>query len=240
MPPEAFSPFEELLDRIRREGFMRWADVEEEFLRAVEAFDREYSRGGRTSGWYQSKARYFNDVIVDLLKNASRRDITVRTKKRSKLFDKIDIDICFPTDGEPLIAGEVKILGTPAHPGNADRPRRASADLHKRSREVAFTSLDLKAAYTGPASIASFQAWVDTTSPGYFCFWALRIADDRDLERVRTIVTRLRNYCNGVGAFAYRPKSGTGVTGYEILRLPESVDHALEEMAQRIRSQPAS
>ena len=64
----------------------------------VELFDSEYSLGNRTSGWYQAKARYFNDIIVALLSNASKRAIALRSKKRSQLFRLIDIDICCQKD----------------------------------------------------------------------------------------------------------------------------------------------
>ena len=159
----------------------------------------------------------------------------MRCKKKSQLFDLIDIDICYPEQGSPIVAAEVKLLGTPPHPGNKDKPRPGSADLHKRVREVAFTSMDLKAAYAHPQPIASFQQWVESTLPGYFAFWAIRANDKSDLERVRSTLTSLRAYCNGVGAVIYCPRTAQKPTKYEVRKLPElSIDRALREMAQRV------
>ncbi len=234
-PKHEFGPLEALVKKVRDEGIEKWSAIEDEFLQLVERFDSEFAAGGKESGWYQSKARYFNDIIVDLLSNASKKPIALRCKKNSQLFVLIDIDICFPEEGEPIVPGEVKVLGTPPHPGNQDKARRGSADLHKRVREVAFTSMDLKAAYAPPQPIGSFQSWVDSTSPGYFSFWAIRANDPPDMERVRSTLTSLRAYCNGVGAVIYYPVSEENPANYEVKRLPElSIDRALREMAQRI------
>jgi len=231
----SFDAFDRLIERIASDRVSKWLDIESDFIRIVEEFDTEFEAGGREPGWYQSKARYFNDIIVALLGNASNRTIELRCKKNSQLFSLIDIDICYPREGDPVVAGEVKALGTPPHPGNKNKARPGSQDLHKRVREVAFTSMDLKAAYAPPQPIGSFQGWVDATSPGYFSFWAVRANDPRDLERVRSTLTSLRAYCNGVGAVIYHPKNPTDETSYSIRVLPElSIDRSIREMAQRI------
>jgi hypothetical protein len=235
MSKHEFAPFEHLLERVRDEQIPKWSAVEEEFIHAVEKFDTEYALGSRKSGWYQAKARYFNDVIVDLLSNMSNKAILSRCKKASQLFRKIDIDICFPGEGDPIVAGEVKALGTPPHPRNKNTARRGSNDLHKRVREVGFTSTDLKAAYASPQSIRSFQEWIDTTSPGYFSFWAVRVDDSTDLESVRGMLTSMRAYCNGIGAVIYQPTSPSTATSYRAHDVAGlSIDFALREMAQRI------
>jgi hypothetical protein len=235
MTKHGFRPFDALVERVRDEAVDRWVSVEREFIEVVEHFDAEFAKGHRDPGWYQAKARYFNDIIVHLLANASQKAIAMRCKKRSQLFDLIDIDICHPEEDPPIVAGEVKALGTPPHPRNQGKPRGGSADLHKRVREVAFTSMDLKAAYAHPQPIASFQQWVETTRPAYFSFWAIRANDANDLERVRSTLSSLRAYCNGVGAVVYCPKSGQTPTKYDVRKLTElSIDRALREMAQRI------
>lgn len=234
-PKHTYQPFEELVARIRDQSVAVWNEIEPEFIECVERFDTEYSKGGRKSGWYQSKARYFNDLIVALLSNSIGREVSLRSKRNSQLFDLIDIDICYPPKGVPTIAGEVKAMGTPPHPGNDYKARPGSQDLHKRVREVAFTSMDLKAAYAPPQPIGSFQKWVDSTSPGYFAFWAVRANDAADFERLRSTFNNLRAYCNGVGAVIYLPKSESETTGYTVRSLSElSIDRTLREMAQRI------
>ncbi len=213
----------------------KWAEIQSDFIRAVEEFDTEYRTGRRTMGWYQSKARYFNDIVVALLGNLSNKPISVRKKKDSQLFGKLDVDICYPSEGLPKIAGEVKALGTPPHPNNRNRARNGSSDLHKRLREVALTSIDLKVAYSGPRAIQSFQNWIDSTPPGYFSFWSIRTNDESDFERVRSMLMSLRSYCNGVAAVIYSPSSEAAPTTYWIRRLTElDLDHAIREMAQRV------
>lgn len=230
----SFDHFESLTAKVRNEGIDRWQVVQDGFVTAVEAFDLEYAAGARESGWYQAKARYFNDLIVGVLSNLSGKTISMRTKKQSQLFEELDVDICFPAEGTPIVAGEVKALGTPPHPKNKMQPRSGSQDLHKRVREVAFTAMDLKVAYAPPQPIGSFQMWIDSTAPGYFSFWAIRANDDADFERVRRTLANLRAYCNGVGAIIYQPDS-SDPGRYTVRNLSElSIDRSLREMAQRI------
>jgi hypothetical protein len=232
---QEFDPFERLVADVLRLGTSRWSVIEDEFIRVVERFDTEYSSGDRSTGWYQAKARYFNDTVVSLLSNLSKRAISTRKKKDSQLFKKLDVDICYPDEGPPKIAGEVKALGTPPHPANGNRARSGSNDLHKRLREVAFTSMDLKVAYSGPQPITSFQHWIDSTSPGYFSFWAIRANDDADFARVRTMLSSLRSYCNGVAAVIYSPTLPKAPTTYTVRKLGElDIDRCIREMAQRI------
>ncbi|MFN2377816.1 MAG: hypothetical protein ABR538_14875 [Candidatus Binatia bacterium] len=239
MSDRTFQPFESLLGRVREGEIERWRDLEAEFLSATEHFDEEYRAGNRETGWYQSKARYFNDIVVGLLVNNTHCDIAARAKKDSHLFGKIDIDICCPKKGEPLVAGETKALGTPPHPRNKNKGRPGSQDLHKRIREVAFTSMDLKAAYAKARTISSFQGWIDSTEPGYFSFWAVRVDTARDLERVREMLSGLRNYCNGVGAVIYGPTDPTRPVSYVVHTVPHlSMDAPIREMAQRIVGRP--
>ena len=95
--------------------------------------------------------------------------------------------------------------------------------------------MDLKAAYAPPRPIASFQNWVDATSPGYFAFWAMRAKDGQDSEEVRSTLASSRSYCNGVGAVIYVPANAETPTDYEVKKATDlSIDRAIKEMAQRI------
>ena len=230
-----FKPFEDLRQQAWEEPFTSWSQAESEFLKAVSGFDSEFAVGKRSAGWYQQKARFFNDLVVLLIENCTGKKIATRAKRKSVLFAEIDVDICYPVQGEPIVAAEVKALGTPPHPGNQDRARHARSDLHKRVREVAFTAMDIKAAHARPRTISSFQGWVDTAEPAYSSFWALRVDGAADLSSVRSILASLKSYCNGVGAVIYQPRAAP--TDYEVLHFAEfSMDRAIRDFTQRVIS----
>lgn len=235
MTKHTFRDFDKLGAWIDSKSVARWSDLESRFIKAVESFDAEFASGRQDSGWYRAKARYFNDFVIQVLQNWSRMDVVGPVHRDSQLFDKIDIDICFPGEGIPSVGAEVKALGTPAHAGNGWKARAGSRDLHKRVREVAFTSTDLKAAYARPVAIKTFQSWVDRTDPAYFSFWAVRVEDKNDFETVRSILVGLRNYCNGVGAVIYEPVPNAKTSRYRVKKVPElTMDKALRSMAQHM------
>ena len=226
---------EQLVSNVRKSReAQRWDQLQAEFLSAVSDFDTEYATGSRATGWYQSKAGYFNDLLVLLLQNSTGRVLGRSVKRKSALFDEIDIDLCYPADQakDPSVGAEAKILGTPPHPGTNNTARRAQADIHKRVREVALTAVDFKARYARPQPISSFQSWIQETRPKYYSFWAFRVADDSDFQKVRQIMNALKTYCNGVGAFFYRERSVDEPTSYVAAPAPElSIDSVLNEMA---------
>ena len=228
-----YPPFENLIDDIRNGPFDGWPAVEPRFLTAVEEFDREYSKGGRTSGWYQSKARYFTDIVVALIHRKSGLKPSSRVRVRSELFGELDADFCYPNGNRPVVAGAVKVLGVPPHPHNRNRARAGRRDLHGRLREVALTSLDLKLVHAAPMPMRSLPSWVERSDPAFFAFWAVRIEDDEDLETVRATLSALRSYCNGVGAVLYRP-SPRG-SAYEVVRVRQlDVERVLRDIGQRM------
>jgi len=238
-----FAPFEALVNHVRQDRVERWVDIEDEFIRLVGLFDTEFARGSGdgNDGWYQSKARCFSELLAGLLGNTSGNPISLRCKKRSQLFDLVDIDICFPREGDPIVAGEVKTLGMPGHGENENTASEFANDLHRSVREVAFSSMDLKAAYAPPRPIGSFQNWVDATSPGYFAFWAIRAKDRQDFEEVRSTLASSRAYCNGVGAVIYVPSKPGTPTEYGVRKAADlSIDRVVKEMAQRIASSLAA
>jgi hypothetical protein len=233
MTKHVFAPFDRLCERVAKDRIEKWSEIQADFLRVVEKFDTVYATGERSAGWYKAKARYFNDLIIALLQNWSGKHVVGPVHRDSQLFHEIDIDICFPADGTPRAAAEVKALGTPGHPGNDNKPRPGRSDLHKRVREVAFTATDLKAAYAKPTKIRTFNDWVQRTEPAYFSFWAVRTEDASDFETVRSILVGLSSYCNGVGAIIYTPASGAKGIRYAPKKVTElDMDKALRRMAQ--------
>jgi len=230
---EAFEQFDDLLEWVRAEKVSSWEAVESGFCSAIEAFDAELALGERNNGWHQIKARVFNDLIVQVFENLCGRRMSVRTKKRSHVFDKIDVDICYPDEGALIFAGEVKALGSPPSRVNHHKARPASQDIHKRLREVAFTSIDLKAANSPNVPINSFQGWVDVASPAYVSFWCVRSNDARDHKKMGELLTGLREFSNGVGAFFYQPT--TSPVTYQICSHPGlSIDRTMRVLAQRV------
>lgn len=231
----SFEPLDDWLQDIRSGIPKEWSQVEQKFLDAVSRFDERYRQGRESSGWYQSKARYFNDGIMGLIENKSKKTLSSRIKCRSQMFDKIDIDVCYPSTGNPIAAAECKALGTPPHQGNDFKGRGSRADLHKRAREVAFTSADLKSVYAQPTQIYSLPQWLRAVQPGYFSFWAMRIQDERDRRGVAEILGGLKNYCDGVGAIFYRQREGSETIAYESCTPNDlAMDKAIRDMAQRI------
>jgi hypothetical protein len=231
--PTKFGPFEQLLESTRSSRVSRWSDVEGAFIEATELFDDEFSAGARSNGWYKAKARYFNDLIVALLENYTDKTMFVRKKHTSHLFASVDVDVCFSHEGALVFGAEVKALGTPPHPGNKGKARPGSQDIHKRAREVALTSIDLKAGHARPQKIATFQDWVNNTLPKYASFWSIRANNTADLHRVRSVLGGLQRFCNGVGAVVYMPRNRP--TSYRVEILPElGIDQVLRDVGQRL------
>jgi len=221
---------------VSRESIRTWSEVEAEFVAAMYDFDTARSAERMSDGEYRKKAGVFNQLVIDILGNFSGRELGMTQKRNSLAFDKIDIDICYPKDGAltPIAGAEVKILGAPPHSGNKHKARSASIDLHKRLREVAFTCIDFKAAYAPPMPISTLSAWCGGTHPRYYSFWALRMADEGDFVRTRSMLNGLSHYCNRVGAIFYGPKPSGAYVRWPASEL--SLDSAMREMAQEIVS----
>ena len=84
-----FGPYVQLLEHIRRSRIESWSSIERDFIDATSAFDTEYKSGERDSGWYQSKARYFNDFIVELLSNSSGKAMARRANNASMFVSNV-------------------------------------------------------------------------------------------------------------------------------------------------------
>lgn len=184
----------DLVAKVKSTTEQRWKPIEQAFVAGMAAYDAARAHGRMTDGEYRRKAGVFNDLLILLLEHATGHPMGRTEKRESLLFDEIDIDICFPANKalRPKVGAEVKVLGAPPHPGNSEKARPASQDLHKRIREVAFTSTDFKAAHAELQTITSFASWCKETRPKYFSFWALRVADDADFHRARGMLNGLQ------------------------------------------------
>ncbi len=247
--PFEFGPFRELLDAVVVERIDAFADlVEPRFLAAMSAFDTRQAAGQLSSGQNQNKGLFFNELIGRLLENCAGVGVAKRGKRAGVLLDKVDVDLCYPLSGPPAVIAEMKMAGTPQHPGNIKKTppqgRRASADTAKRIREIALNVIDLKLADAagGSAPIGDISTWIQAQRPAVFAMLGLRLTGDDDYRLSIRDAQRLANsYANGVGLALYRPRDiGTAAGRTDYLRVPPpgglSIDDALRRMCRQIRA----
>lgn len=248
--PFEYAPFRQLLEVMRQEGTETFADVQDRFVAAMSAFDREQAAGSLTSGEYQNKGLFFNEVIASLLERCAGVGVAQRGKRPGVLLESVDVDLCYPSapNTRPAIIAEVKMAGTPQHPGNAGTTsvlgRRASADLDKRIREIALNVIDLKLADVEgrTTTIGDITTWIQRTAPAFFALFGLRVTDDNDLEIILARAQYLANsYGNGVGLVLYRARDNStsaGRTDYVTIAPPRgmTIDDAVRRMCREIKA----
>src|SRR6266566_1814235 len=213
--PERFSfpEFRTLLDRMEAQAIASFADVEQDFVKAMSAFDHRVAAGDFTSGENQNKGLFFNELVARLVERCAGFGVAQRGKRPGVLLPQIDVDLCYPADrkARPALIAEVKMAGTPKHPGSptaGPMGRRASADVDKRIREIALNVIDLKLADVqgGITTIGDITSWIQETRPRFFAIFGFRIIDDNDLKTVIGRFQYLANsYANGVGLALFEP-----------------------------------
>ncbi len=230
------------------EGIDTFAGLEDRFIAAMSAFDTEQAAGRLTSGQNQNKGMFFNELMGSLLERCAGVGVAKRGKRQGVLLDKVDVDLCFPTHGPPLVIAETKMAGTPQHPGNRGTApmegRRASADTAKRVREIALNVIDLKLADAagGSAPIGDIVTWIQRQRPAVFAMFGLRITNDHDQALALRDAQRLANsYANGVGLAMYRPVdplTPAGCTTYVRVAPPGgmSIDDVLKRLCREVRA----
>ncbi len=245
-----FPPFEEVLDAVDRERLQSFADVEDRFVAAMSDFDRGRVAGKITAGQNQSKGLFFNELMVRLLERCTGQGVAKRGRRKGVLLEVVDVDLCFPEIGRPVMIAETKMLGTPQHPGNREsakpKGRPVSADFDKRIREVALNVIDLKLADLEGSTthIDDIASWIQSTKPRFFGLWGMRLADDADHAGVIGRAQYLANsYANGVGLALYRPTdvaTPEGRVTYRKVTPPRgmSIDDALTRMCRLTKSGP--
>jgi hypothetical protein len=149
--PFSFPQFRALLARVDAECIDTFAAIEQDFLGAMSAFDHRVAAGDFTSGENQNKGLFFNELIARLVERCAGFGVAQRGKRPGILLPQVDVDLCYPADrkARPALIAEVKMAGTPKHPGSPTAPawgRRGSADVDKRIREIALNVIDLKLA----------------------------------------------------------------------------------------------
>jgi len=250
--PERFSfpEFRALLDRMEAQAIASFADVEQDFVEAMSAFDHRVAAGDFTSGQNQNKGLFFNELVARLIERCAGFGVAQRGKRPGILLPTVDVDLCFPQDPgtRPAVIAEVKMAGTPKHPkspqaGPMGRP--ASADVDKRIREIALSVIDLKLADVqgGTTSIGDITSWIQGTRPYFFALFGLRVVDDNDLRKVLGRFQYLANsYANGVGVALFRPVDASSPEGrvtYVPIPSPGgmSIDDAVRRMCRLIKAE---
>jgi len=250
--PFEFAPFRELLDAVLIEDIGSFAALETRFLRAMSAFDTLQAAGRLSSGQNQNKGLFFNELMGRLLEQCAGVGVVKRGKRRGVLLEKVDVDLCFPATGPPVVIAETKMAGTCQHPGNSGTTpvegRRASADTAKRVREIALNVIDLKLAdaASGAAPVGDIATWIQQQRPAVFAMFGFRLTNDQDHAlAVRDAQQLANSYANGVGLALYRPRDTTTVAGrtdYVAVKPPGgmSIDDALRRLCRQVRAAAAT
>jgi len=243
-----FAPFRELLDAVPLEGIDTFAALEFRFLQAMSAFDTLQAAGALSSGQNQNKGLFFNELMGRLLERCAGVGVAKRGKRRGVLLEKVDVDLCFPLAGPPVVIAETKMAGTCQHPGNSRTTpvegRRASADTAKRVREIALNVIDLKLADAagGAAPIGDISTWIQQQRPAVFAMFGFRLTGTADQAlAVRDAQQLANSYANGVGLALYRARDTSTVAGrtdYIAVKPPGgmSIDSVLQRLCRQVRA----
>lgn len=248
----SFEPFEDLLSYVDSRGVETFAEIEKQFVAAMSAFDQRLASGNLTSGQNQNKGLFFNRLIARLVERCAGLGVAQRGKRPGILLPTVDVDLCFPPDplSRPAMIAEVKMAGTPKHPGSptaGEMGRPAAADVDKRIREIALNVIDLKLADVqgGTTSIGDITSWIRETRPRFFALFGMRVIDINDYGKVIQRFQYLANsYSDGVGLALYEPVDPTTAAGrvtYRAVKPPGgmSIDDSVKRICRLIKAESA-
>jgi hypothetical protein len=214
----ACAPLRDHLVAVRKSSPLpsSWSQVETGFLAAMAEFDASVAAGGVSEGERQNgKGDYFNDLLAIILEAGSGKLLTTRGLVPGMIFPKHNLDVTYPATGIAEVLVEAKMLGTPKHPGSPsedDEGRRASADLLKRAKELAFKAVDLKAGFGlmisqqgghQAAPAGDLASWSKSSKPKTFFLMAVRVTGLSDLHACIETSDNVAQLLDGVGVFAY-------------------------------------
>ncbi len=239
-----------------------WHQVEKGFLAAMAQFDSSVAAGVASEGERQNgKGDYFNDLLAIILEAGSGKLLTKRTLVGGMIFPKHNLDVTYPSTGIAEVLVEAKMLGTPKHPGSeSESPegRRASADLLKRAKELAFKALDLKAGFGleisqqgghQAAPAGDLASWSKSSKPKTFFLMAVRVTGQSDLNACIETSLNIAQLLDGVGLFAYtnghlaEPAKGYFPAKYQTLSIPRALElgstlHSISNILAGLPSSP--
>ena len=219
-----------------------WSQVEKGFLAAMAEFDGRVAGGNVSEGERQNgKGDYFNDLLAIVLESASGKLLTTRGLVAGMIFPKHNLDVTYPASGIAEVLVEAKMLGTPKHPGSPaedDAGRRASADLLKRAKELAFKAVDLKAGFGlmisqqgghQDAPAGDLATWSKSSKPKTYFLMAVRVTGSADLAACIQTSDNVAQLLDGVGIYAYtndhldEPAQRYSAAAFSGLSIPRSL-----------------
>lgn len=217
----ACAPLKEMYDAAIPKKPTSWDQVQESFLRAIEAFDVNVAEGRADQGDIRNgKGDFFNDLLALLLENCANLSLHSRGNVPGFIFPKHMLDVTHPATG-PIVEFlvEAKAVGIPKHPGNPKQKnplgRQGSADLPKRIKEAAFKTMDLKAEYSrlqaqlgrAPATApgGNLTTWSRTVKPRSYMFVAARVIGNKDLDATVALAHTAAQIMDGVGIYCFEP-----------------------------------
>lgn len=222
-----------------------WTEIEEPFLRAMEAFDDNVASGAADIGDLQNgKGDFFNDLLSLILENCAEVELFSRGGVPGFIFATHNLDVTYPNTGIVKFTLEAKAVGTPRHPLSPKQQaigRPGSADLGKRVKEIAFKSIDLKAEHGRLMAMqgrspevhpgANLTTWLQSVLPKAYLFIAARVVSKRDLAAVVAFAHTASQVQDAVGLFCFGPVDPTSPTTY--VRMPVPVGLSIDRVLYR-------
>ncbi|EHR77447.1 hypothetical protein OCC_13281 [Thermococcus litoralis DSM 5473] len=238
--------------------------IQDDFLKAYyQIVEKARINGRLPEGEYRQKGNAFRDFISELIYIRSGGIYRLTDRRIPGYSERThDVDLAYVRDATVLVAGEVKMTGSPRHKKGTtvQKERKTQSDLDKRLKEVKFTAVDLKLRYTPEEAIINalnskntfsevsnnswWMRWIHTSIPGFYSFWASRLASGRldkktgrrvDFDNPDLLLEKFRNllkYNNAVGLFMFREENGryVPVETERIKRERISIDDAVKDL----------
>ncbi len=226
----------------------RWTQVEAAFLAAMCDFDQAFAVGLADQGDNQNgKGDFFTDLIALILENCSGKELHGRGAVPGLIFPNHNLDTSYPREGTVEILIETKAAGAPKSLRNPNQKnlkgRPGSSDLDKRIKEAGLKTIDLKAEWArnagqGGGPTSDLLTWLRQSKPLSFLFLAIRVVDQKDLERTLFFANAANRMMDDVGLVAYEPSSSGD--GYQACKVPPhlQLDRVLSRVCTALRVLP--
>ena len=226
----------------------RWPEIEDRFLAAMWGFDQNFAAGLADQGDNQNgKGDFFTDLTALLLENCSGKELHGRGAVPGLIFPNHNLDTSYPRTGTVEILIETKAAGAPKSLRNPRQKnpqgRAGSSDLDKRVKEAGLKTIDLKAEWArtagqGGGPTSDLLTWLRRSKPLSFLFLAIRVVDEKDLERTLFFANAANRMMDDVGLVVYTPKPAN--PGYQAGKVPShlQLDRVLSRVCTALRALP--